>query len=101
MLKLPSIVFVHGLNPRSNPKHSEDTWTHENGTTMWPKDLLPMKIPYARICIFTYNSNVAWEVSEAGIRGHANSLLDLLQGLREETVAIRRSHVTGIVTLTG
>ncbi|KAE9377690.1 hypothetical protein N431DRAFT_527699 [Stipitochalara longipes BDJ] len=86
--ELPSIVFVHGLNPRSSPEHSENTWTHENGTTMWPKDLLPLKIPSARICIFTYNSNVAWEVSESGIRGHANSLLDLLQGLREETALV-------------
>ena len=82
-----SIVFVHGLNPKNNPEHSDKTWTHAGGT-MWPRDLLPRKIPDARIMIFSYNSNVAWDVSEAGVRQHANLLLDLVQGIREDTVCV-------------
>ncbi|KAI9768271.1 MAG: hypothetical protein M1839_004165 [Geoglossum umbratile] len=78
------IVFVHGLNPRNDPRHSENTWSHESGI-MWPRDILPNRIPYARIMIFTYNSNVAFDVSESGVRQHANSLLDLVHGIREET----------------
>jgi hypothetical protein len=82
---LTSIVFVHGLNPTGDPDHSEKTWTHESGT-QWPRDLLPERIPHARILIFSYNSNVAWDVSEAGIRQHANTLLDLVQGEKKKTV---------------
>jgi hypothetical protein len=80
-----SIVFVHGLNPRGNPHHAEDTWAVGNGV-MWPRDLLPRKIPNARIMIFKYNSSVAWGVSEAGIRQHADTLLDLVKGKRSDTV---------------
>ncbi|ORY01196.1 hypothetical protein BCR34DRAFT_442403, partial [Clohesyomyces aquaticus] len=52
---------------------------------MWPRDLLPQKIDYCRIFIFKYNSNVAFDASEMGIRGHANALLDHLWGHREDT----------------
>ena len=69
------------------PEHSYTTWTHASGT-MWPRDLLPGKIPNARIMIFSYNSNVALDVSESGIRQHANSLLDLVQGIRTDTVCV-------------
>jgi hypothetical protein len=55
---------------------------------MWPRDILPNRIPYARIMIFTYNSNVAFDVSESGVRQHANSLLDFVHGIREETVCV-------------
>jgi len=78
---------VHGLNPRGDPEHPEKTWTHTSGT-MWPRDLLPGKIPYARIMVFSYNSNVALDVSESGVPQHANSLLELVQGIREDTVCI-------------
>ncbi len=80
-----SFIFIHGLNPRNDPHHSDHTWSVENGV-MWPRDLLPKKIPDARIMIFKYNANVAWGVSEAGIRQHADTLLDLVQGKRYDTV---------------
>jgi hypothetical protein len=95
LTKYYSIVFVHGLNPRGNARHSDETWSTESGL-MWPRDLLPVKILYARVMIFSYNSNVAWEVSGAGIRQHANSLLDLVHGIREETVSVSSIGVTQI-----
>ncbi len=58
------------------------TWTHADGT-FWPGELLPEHVPTARIMLFAYNSNVAWDVSEAGIRQHANDLLDLVNERRQ------------------
>ena len=72
---------MHGLNPLSHDDHAERTWTHADGT-FWPKDLLPLHIPSARVMLFAYNANVAWDTSEAGIRQHANALLDLLDSKR-------------------
>ncbi|KAA8641348.1 uncharacterized protein ATNIH1004_002016 [Aspergillus tanneri] len=72
-------VFVHGLNPRGRNDHPFETWTHQNGT-FWPRDLLPHDIPQARIFIYGYNSNITnpQTMSTAGVRDHANTLLNLL-----------------------
>ncbi len=51
---------------------------------MWPRDILPIKVDYARIMLFAYNSNVGWDVSESGIRQHANTLLELLLAERQD-----------------
>ena len=77
-----SIVFVHGLNPLSKTNFANATWTHENGN-FWPTNQLPKRVPSARILIFSYNSRVAWDTNENGIREHANNLLDRLSGARE------------------
>lgn len=53
-----SFVFIHGLNPRSNAQHADETWSI-GSNLMWLKDLLPAKIPYAQVMIFACNSNVA------------------------------------------
>jgi len=82
-----SIVFVHGLNPTGHALHGSKTWKTESGI-IWPSDQLPSKVDYARIVLFEYNSSVAIDASEMDIRGHADSLLDLLQGLREETASV-------------
>jgi hypothetical protein len=84
-----SLVFVHGLNPFSNPNHAFDTWKHENGK-FWPYDFLPQDIPEARIWVYGYNSNIAKDVSEARIKDHANVLLDRLQRKRKEGRVYRR-----------
>ncbi|MCJ1388782.1 hypothetical protein MMC18_001632 [Xylographa bjoerkii] len=94
------IVFVHGLNPKSSPQHAEKTWTHENGT-MWPKDLLPNEVDYSRIMLFAYNSNVAWDVSDAGIREHANTLLDLLQAERKDEARPDLTELKSIIGYLG
>ena len=43
---------------------------------------MPAQIPTARVMLFGYNAKVAWDASEAGIRHHANDLLDLLDQKR-------------------
>ncbi|KAE8153121.1 lipa and NB-ARC domain protein [Aspergillus avenaceus] len=72
-------VFVHGLNPRGRVDHAFETWTHQNGT-FWPRDYLPQDIPQARIFVYGYNSNVAnaETMSNASVKDHANTLLNLL-----------------------
>ena len=72
---------MHGLNPLSHDDHAERTWTHADGT-LWPRDLLPQHVPTARVMLFSYNAKVARDASEAGIRQHANDLLDLLNNER-------------------
>lgn len=51
-LTLSSIVAVHGLGG-----HPFRTWTHKN-QCCWPRDLLSVDIPDARIMTFGYDANV-------------------------------------------
>jgi pimeloyl-ACP methyl ester carboxylesterase len=81
MLNVSSLVFVHGLNPLGRPNHAYETWTHENGL-FWPTDLLGRDLPHARIWVYGYNSQVAYQAEEARIKDHANVLLDRLQRQR-------------------
>lgn len=69
-----SIVFVHGLNPLSTPDFARATWTHADGD-FWPTQQLGQLVPGSRILLFSYNSQVAWGASTAGIKQHANNLL--------------------------
>ncbi|PMD25421.1 hypothetical protein NA56DRAFT_435063 [Hyaloscypha hepaticicola] len=78
-------VFVHGLNPRGRRNHAYETWTYAEGRAPWPYELLPQDFPNARIWIFGYNSNVTSGGSGANISDHANSLLNVLQRMREES----------------
>ena len=73
-----SIVAVHGLNPKNTESHAEKTWTSEKTNKLWLRDFLPSKVPYARIFIFGYNSNVALETSSAGLSEQAENLLNLV-----------------------
>jgi hypothetical protein len=84
MCLIYSIVFVHGLNPLNTQDFAEKTWTHANGT-LWPRDILPSNVPECRILLFGYNSNVAFDVSNQGIKDHANTLLDRLGRNRKVT----------------
>ncbi|KAA8641295.1 LipA and NB-ARC domain protein [Aspergillus tanneri] len=83
-------VFVHGLNPRGRNDHPFETWTHQNGT-FWPRDLLPHDIPQARIFIYGYNSNITnpQTMSTAGVKDHANTLLNLLDMERSPQLNVR------------
>ncbi|KAH7336682.1 hypothetical protein BKA65DRAFT_38167 [Rhexocercosporidium sp. MPI-PUGE-AT-0058] len=74
------IVAVHGLNPTNAEFHAEATWTAED--KLWLKDFLPSKLPKARILLFGYNSNVAFETSIAGVREQAVNLLNRLTSKR-------------------
>ncbi|KAJ5481268.1 Tetratricopeptide-like helical [Penicillium sp. IBT 31633x] len=72
-------VFVHGLNPSGRNDHPFQTWTHSNGN-FWPRDFLAQDIPYARVFVYGYNSNItnSQTMSTASIKDHANTLLNLL-----------------------
>jgi hypothetical protein len=71
-----SIVAVHGLGG-----HRYTTW--KSGNTMWLQDLLPSKLPRARIMTFGYNADVVNNFSTFGIRDHARKLLSLLRNKRD------------------
>ncbi|OBT58224.1 hypothetical protein VE04_01766 [Pseudogymnoascus sp. 24MN13] len=82
------IVFIHGLDPLNTLDHATKTWTAEGGI-MWPRDLLPTKLPRARILLFGYNANVAFDPSTQGIRDHASSLLARMN-LKRQALMIAR-----------
>ncbi|PYH81327.1 lipa and NB-ARC domain protein [Aspergillus uvarum CBS 121591] len=83
-------VFVHGLNPRGRVDHPYETWTHANGT-FWPRDYLPQDIPQARVFVYGYNSNITspQSMSTAGVKDHANTLLNLLDLERDPNMNVR------------
>lgn len=72
-------MFVHGLNPRGRNDHPFETWTAANHT-FWPRDFLAKDLPYARVFVYGYNSNVTdpQTMSNASVKDHANTLLNLL-----------------------
>lgn len=83
ILIIGSIVAIHGLNVTDKPRHAEATWTAQNGC-LWLRDLLPSTLPNARILLFAYNSNVAFQTSTVGVRNASESLLDRLHFLRQD-----------------
>ncbi|KAI0400737.1 hypothetical protein F4802DRAFT_583836 [Xylaria palmicola] len=76
------VIAVHGLNPLNKQFHAESTWT-SNGN-LWLRDFLPKRVPRARICLFGYNSNVAFGSSAAGVREQGENLLNHLDQARAE-----------------
>ncbi|KAI1372216.1 hypothetical protein F4677DRAFT_433331 [Hypoxylon crocopeplum] len=74
------IVAVHGLNPLDKQSHAEATWTA--GEKLWLRDFLPKRVPNARILLFGYNSNVAFQTATAGVREQAENLLNRLEESR-------------------
>jgi hypothetical protein len=47
-----SIVAVHGMNLENNDDHADNTWTDKKSGTNWLRDLLPSRIPNARILAY-------------------------------------------------
>ncbi|KAJ6114387.1 hypothetical protein N7486_000165 [Penicillium sp. IBT 16267x] len=80
-------VFVHGLNPRGRNDHPFETWRHANGK-FWPTDFLAEDMPFARVFVYGYNSNItnAQTMSTASIKDHANTLLNLLDMERDPSM---------------
>ncbi|KAI1127791.1 hypothetical protein F5Y10DRAFT_277891 [Nemania abortiva] len=74
------IIAVHGLNPFNKQSHAEATWTSEG--KLWLSDFLPSRVPQARIGLFGYNSNVAFESSTAGVREQGENILNHLEQIR-------------------
>ena len=72
-----SIVAVHGLDG-----HPEKSWTADNGV-LWLRDLLPERIPHARILTYGYDAYARgrnW-LSEESLQDLAK---DLVSSLAEE-----------------
>ncbi|KAI1205929.1 uncharacterized protein F4807DRAFT_440997 [Annulohypoxylon truncatum] len=76
------IVAVHGLNPLDKESHAEATWT--SGDRLWLRDFLPKRARGARIMLFGYNANVAFQTAAAGVREQAENLLNQLYRHRTE-----------------
>jgi hypothetical protein len=53
---------------------------------MWLKDLLPQKLPNARVMTFCYKATVLGNTSIAGVRDNARMLLERLLDEREDNV---------------
>ncbi|KAI4134497.1 MAG: hypothetical protein LQ347_001477 [Umbilicaria vellea] len=73
---------VHGLNPINTEFHAEATWTVKG--KLWLRDFLPPQLPSARVLLFGYNANVAFETSIAGVREQAINLLNRVASKRGE-----------------
>jgi hypothetical protein len=69
--------MVHGLNG-----DRQTTWTKDS--VFWPRDLLPLKLPKARVMSFGYAANILLNSSTFSIRDHAMKLLTALRDKREE-----------------
>ncbi|RYP74219.1 hypothetical protein DL771_003152 [Monosporascus sp. 5C6A] len=86
--QLLDIVAVHGLNG-----HYMKSWTAKSKTgktTMWLKDLLPEKLPGARIMTFEYDARAVANASPHGVRENAVKLIRALRDKKEEN-ALRTS----------
>ncbi|KAK7431277.1 hypothetical protein QQZ08_002048 [Neonectria magnoliae] len=79
------LVAVHGLNHSNTDFHAEKTWTASNNS-MWLKDFLSKTLPEARVLLFGYNANVAFQTSIAGVREQAENLLNRLKGKRKNAM---------------
>ncbi|PVH83178.1 hypothetical protein DL98DRAFT_585890 [Cadophora sp. DSE1049] len=74
------VIAIHGLNG-----HYRKTWTAVSDSKTecnWLADLLPQKIPNARIMSYGYNSIVQFSKSTAGIGRFADGLLEDLMSWR-------------------
>lgn len=69
---MESIILVAGLGG-----DCIKTWEAEDGT-LWPRDLLPKKIPNIRVQSFHYNTTIRGTTSRAKIADHAIQLLNAL-----------------------
>ena len=75
-------MAVHGLNG-----HYLKSWTAKSKTgqtTMWLKDLLPEKLPGARIMTFEYDAGAIANASPHGVRENAVKLIRALRDKRED-----------------
>ncbi|KAK3990804.1 Alpha/Beta hydrolase protein [Cladorrhinum sp. PSN332] len=84
------IVAVHGLGG-----DAINTWTYKpkiGKPTTWLKDLLPAKLPNARVMTLQYDSGVFSKTAH-GVRENARKLIQLLRDQREDDEAEGRPIV--------
>jgi len=80
-----SIVAIHGLDG-----HRTESWTAGNNI-LWLRDLLPDKVPTARILTYGYDANTRGkaQLTNQTILDHAETLVTKLVLFRKET-SVRR-----------
>ena len=90
---------MHGLNPKNTEHHAEAAWTSQG--KLWLKDFLPSSLPHARVLLFGYNANVAFETAAAGVREQAVNLLNHIvserTGVKDRPIIFIAHSLGGIV----
>ncbi|KAF8514586.1 hypothetical protein BU17DRAFT_52493 [Hysterangium stoloniferum] len=81
-----SIIAIHGLDG-----HREDSWTAENGI-LWLKDLLPQRLPHARIATYGYDASTGSQSNKIDetLYGHANNFISRVALLRNSSITTTR-----------
>lgn len=85
-----SLVAVHGLNPAWNQSHGQDTWTKNNVLWLQEPEFLPKALPYARVMLYGYNSEVAFDTTTQGLMDIARDLLNRLKVVRKVQMILER-----------
>ncbi|KAF8521459.1 hypothetical protein BU17DRAFT_45782 [Hysterangium stoloniferum] len=80
------IIAIHGLDG-----HREDSWTAENGI-LWLKDLLPQRLPHARIATYGYDAFTGSQSNQIDetLYGHAKNFIVRLALLRNRSTTTTR-----------
>ena len=88
MIDMPSIVAVHGLNPRSknDADHAWDTWRTPPGPegVLWLREDLPRHAPDSRIFLYQYNATAVYGKDRDTFVGKANELLEAIRIERDK-----------------
>jgi hypothetical protein len=88
MIDVPSIVAVHGLNPRSknDADHARDTWRTPPGSEgrLWLREDLPRHVPDSRIFLYQYNATAVYGKDRDTFVGKANELLEAIRIERDK-----------------
>lgn len=93
------IVLVHGLTG-----DRERTWTSPVTGVCWPRDLLPLVLPDARVLTFGYDAYVArkhGQIAQIDISHHANDLLNALSNERQQYALATRPIIFVVHSLGG
>lgn len=80
---LADLVFVHGFGG-----DLLGTWTDVQSSTCWPRDLLKYDFDEVRIFSWGYDAGV-FSQSQAGLFGHAETLLSDLSSFRKTASEVR------------
>ncbi|KAK1753795.1 hypothetical protein QBC47DRAFT_48118 [Echria macrotheca] len=83
---LVDIVFVHGILG-----DYESTWTHQESKILWPRDLLPIDFPRARIASLNYSPNFDDFFPAESAVGATSGLDRLSSGLCEALERFRQT----------
>ena len=82
------MVFIHGLNG-----HAQRTFTHPETFVYWPQDLLPEKVPSARVLTYGYNSSAKNIAEGQNVLDIALQLIVNLKDYRREKIEKSRDIV--------